>query len=187
MEIVLVAGSYRLPISQTVTDQIIPIGIDDANWAPGPQLQVDWLLSSAPANGAPVVSGHTVVSKWITNADKGQAAQATPQGGSSDARWSLLRSIPNIGSGGTVTFEIDQTNYSLTSPTTLKLAVDGASTANDADFAKTLSEAISAAGSTDVNYDSRAGILTFGPKTVFPFTFSMTAGAITEPQIMGRL
>jgi hypothetical protein len=37
MEIVLVAGSYRLPISQTVTDQIIPIGIDDANWAPGPQ------------------------------------------------------------------------------------------------------------------------------------------------------
>src|SRR5882724_2144888 len=82
MEIVLVAGSYRLPISQTVTDQIIPIGIDDANWAPGPQLQVDWLLSSAPANGAPVVSGHTVVSKWITNADKGQAAQATPQGGS---------------------------------------------------------------------------------------------------------
>ncbi len=176
MEIVLVAGSYRIPIAQTVTDQAVPAGVDDANWAPGPQLQVDWLLSGAPANGASVVSGHTVVSKWITNADQGQAAQATPQGGPSDARWSLLRSIPNIGPGDVVTFEIDQTNYVLTFPTALKLAVDGESTANDADFAKALGEAIRAAGGADASYDSRTGILTFGPKTVFPFTFSMTAG-----------
>ena len=56
MEIVLAAGSYRIPIAQPVTDQAVPTGIDDANWAPGPQLQVDWLLSGAPANGASVVS-----------------------------------------------------------------------------------------------------------------------------------
>jgi endoglucanase len=176
-EVVLVAGSYRIPIAQTVTDQLIPGGIDDATWVPGPQLQVDWLLSSAPANGAPVVSGHTVVSKWITNADKGQTPQVALQGDPSDARWSLLRSIPNIGTGGTVTFEIDQTNYSLTSSTILKLAVDGASTASDADFTKALSEAVGAASGANVSYDGRTGTLTFGAKTVFPFTFSMTAGA----------
>jgi endoglucanase len=180
MEIVLAAGNYRISIAQTVSDQVIPAGIDDANWVPGPQLQVDWLVSNAPTNGAPVVSGHTVVSKWITNADKGQAAHVAPQGGPSDARWSLLRSIPNIGSGDPVTFEIDQTNYALTSSTTLKLTTDGESTANDADFAKTLGEAIGAAGGGDVSYDSRTGILTFGPKTVFPFTFSLTAGAVSD-------
>jgi endoglucanase len=178
MEIVLTAGSYRLPISQTVSDQIIPIGVDDASWAAGPQLQVDWLLSSAPANGAQVVGGHTIISKWITNADKGQAAPVTPRGGPSDAPWSLLRSIPSIGSGGTLTFEIDLTNYTLTSSTALKLTADGESTANDTDFAKTLSEAVSAAGGADVSYDARTGMLTFGPKAVFPFTFSMTAGVI---------
>src|SRR3981189_1146620 len=53
MEIVLAAGGYRITIAQTVTDQAVPTGIDDANWAPGPQLQVDWLLSGPSPNGAP--------------------------------------------------------------------------------------------------------------------------------------
>jgi hypothetical protein len=112
-----------------------------------------WLLSSAPSNGA-------------------------PQGAASDARWSLMRSIPNIGTGGTVTFEIDKTNYPLTSSTTLDIAVDAASTAGDADFTQGLQASIAAALNANVTYDPHTGILTFGPETVFPFTFAMTAGAV---------
>ena len=76
---------------------------------------------------------------------------------------------------GTVTFEIDKTNYALSSSTTLKIGVDGASTATDADFAQGLHASIMAALNDDVIYDPRTGTLTFGPKTVFPFTFTMTA------------
>lgn len=169
MEITLVAGSYTIPITQTVTLQNIPGSVDDAPWAPGTQLQTDWLLSSAPSNGAPVESGHTVDSKWITY---------THQGTASDARWSLLRSIPSIGNGGTVTFEIDKTNYALTSPATLHIAVDDASTASDGSFTKGLNASITAALNANVTYDSQTGTLTFGPNTVFPFTFTMTAGAV---------
>jgi endoglucanase len=169
MEITLVAGSYTIPITQTVTLQSIPGGVDDAPWAPGTQLQTDWLLSSAPSNGAPVESGHTVDSKWITY---------THQGAASDARWSLLRSIPNIGTGGTVTFEIDKANYALTSPGTLHIAVDDASTASDASFTQGLNASIAAALNANVTYDPQTGTLTFGPNTVFPFTFTMTAGAV---------
>jgi hypothetical protein len=98
MEITLVAGTYTIPITQTVTLQSIPGDVDDAPWEPGTQLQTDWLLSHAPTNGAPVESGYTVNSKWITYAHQvapSDAHQAAP----SDARWSLLRSIPNIGTG----------------------------------------------------------------------------------------
>jgi endoglucanase len=179
IEIVLAAGSYRISIVQTVTAQDIPGSIDDASWAPGNQLQVDWLLSSAPSNGAPVENGHTVISKWITYGGKSAAAAPPVQGSPSDARWSLLRSIPNIGSGGAVVFEIDETNYALTSSTTLKLAVDGTSTANDADFTTTLDEAVNAALNGNVGYDQHSGILTFGPTTAFPFTFSMTARPVS--------
>jgi endoglucanase len=183
MEIVLAAGSYKIAIAQTVTERDIPGSIDDASWAPGTQLQVDWLLSSAPDNGAAVESGHAVVSKWITYGQKNQAVQAapaTPQGTAADARWSLLRSIPNIGTSGTVTFEIDQTNYALTSPATLKLTVDAVSTASDADFTTALGVAVHAALNADVSYDSRTGTLTFGPKTVFPFKFLLTAAPISS-------
>jgi endoglucanase len=175
MEITLVAGTYTIPITQTVTLQSIPGDVDDAPWEPGTQLQTDWLLSRAPTNGAPVESGYTVNSKWITYAHQvapSDAHQAAP----SDARWSLLRSIPNIGTGGTVTFEIDKTNYALTSSTTLHIAVDGASAARDADFTQGLNAPIAAALNANVTYDPQTGTLTFGPKTVFPFTFSMTAG-----------
>jgi hypothetical protein len=138
MEITLAAGTYTIPITQTVTPQSIPGSVDDAPWAPGAQLQTDWLLSSVPSNGAAVESGHAVNSKWITytlqgaspaDAKQGATPEATHQSASSDARWSVLRSIPNIGAGGTVTFEIGKTNYALTSSTTLRIAVDGASTA----------------------------------------------------------
>ena len=183
MEVVLAPGSYRIPIAQTVTEQDIPGSIDDASWAPGTQLQVDWLLSSAPSNGALVEINHTVVSKWITYGHASVAPSVTYQGAPSDARWALLRSLPNIGAAGTVTFEIHETNYALTSSTTLKLAVDGASTASDADFTQSLDAAVHAAlvqGAlgVDSSYDARTGTLTFGPKTVFPVTFSMTAGPV---------
>ena len=155
MEITLAAGTYAIPITQTVTRQSIPGNVDDAPWAPGTQLQVDWLLSSVPSNGAPVESGYAVNSKWITY---------THQGAASDARWSLLRSIPNIGSGGTVTFEIDKSNYALTSSTTLQIAVDGASTAGDADFTRGLDASITAALNSDVSYDAKTGTLDFWPE-----------------------
>jgi endoglucanase len=112
---------------------------------------------------------YAVDSKWITDAQQGAA---------SDARWSLLRSVPNIGGGGTVIFEIDKTNYALTSPTTLQIAVDGASTAGDQDFPQGLNASIAAALNADVSYDPQTGTLTFGPKTVFPFSFAMTAGSV---------
>jgi endoglucanase len=169
MEITLAAGTYKIPIAQTVLRRSIPGSVDDAPWAPGNQLQVDWLLSSAPSNGVPVESGHAVDSRWITYPQQGAA---------SDARWSLLRSIPNIGTGGTVTFEIDRTNYALTSPTTLRIAIDATSTAADADFTQGLDASIAAALTADVSYDPQTGTLTFGPKTLFPFTFAMTAGIV---------
>jgi endoglucanase len=185
MEITLAAGTYKIPITQTVTLQSIPGNLDDAPWAPGTQLQTDWLLSSAPSNGAPVESGYAVDSKWITYGASSAAHQgasysdAVHQGAPSDARWSLLRSILNIGTGGTVTFEIDKTNYTLTSSTTLHIAVDGAGTAGDGDFTQGLNASIAAALNANVTYDSQTGTLTFGPKTVFPFTFAMTAGAVS--------
>jgi endoglucanase len=178
MEITLAAGTYTIPITQTVTQQAIPGNVDDALWAPGTQLQTDWLLSIAPSNGAPVEIGHTVDSKWITYPRLAGSPEVARQGTSSDARWSLLRSIPSIETGGTVVFEIDKTNYVLTSPATLTIGVDGASTAGDADFTKGLNASIAAALNADVTYDAQTGVLTFGPKTVFPFTFAMTAGAI---------
>jgi endoglucanase len=178
MEITLAAGTYTIPITQTVTQQAIPGNVDDAPWAPGTQLQTDWLLSIAPSNGAPVEIGHTVDSKWITYPRLAGSAEVARHGTSSDARWSLLRSIPSVGAGDTVIFEIGNTNYVLTSPTTLKISVDGASTAGDADFTKGLSASITAALNADVTYDAQTGVLTFGPKTVFPFTFAMTAGAV---------
>jgi endoglucanase len=178
MEITLVAGTYTIPITQTVTLESIPGSVDDAPWAPGTQLQTDWLLSSAPTNGAPVESGYTVDSKWITYAQQAAPSNAH-QAAPSDARWSLLRSIPNIGTGGAVNFEIDKTNYALTSSTTLHIAVDGASAASDANFTQGLNAAIAAALNANVTYDSQTGTLTFGPKTVFPFTFAMTAGAVS--------
>ena len=186
MEITLAAGTYKIPITQTVTLQGIPGNVDDAAWAPGTQLQVDWLLSSAPSNGAPIESGYTINSKWITYTNQGGSPVATKQGAASDtakpgaasdARWSLLRSIPNIGAGSTVTFEIGMTNYTLTSPTTLQITVDGASTASDKDFTQGFNASIAAALKANVTYDPHAGTLTFGPEAVFPFTFSMTAGA----------
>lgn len=169
MEITLAAGSYLIPIAQTVTRQPIPGTIDDAPWAPGTQLQVDWLLSSAPSNGAPVESGHAVNSKWIHYAQYGAA---------SDARWSLLRSISRIGSGDTVSFEIDLTNAALSAPVTLHIGVDHASTADDADFARGLNASIAAATDRNVSFDPATGALTFGPRTVFPFTFAMTAAKV---------
>jgi endoglucanase len=187
VEITLAAGTYTIPISQTVTLQTIPGNLDDAPWAPGTQLQTDWLLSSAPSNGAPVETGFTVDSKWITYPRQGSTPEAArqgitpgavPQGASSNARWSLLRSVPNIGTGGTVIFEIDETNYALTSSTTLKIAVDSASTASDVDFTQGLNASIGAALNANVAYDAQTGTLTFGPKTVFPFTFAMNAGAV---------
>ena len=188
MEITLAAGTYKIPITQTVTQQAIAGNVDDAPWAPGTQLQTDWLLSSAPSNGAPVETGFTVDSKWITYAKQGGSpAAAQPstspkplrQSASSDARWSLLRSIPNIGNAGTVTFEIGETNYALASPTTLQISIDGASTAGDADFARELNASIAAALKPTVTYDAQTGTLTFDPKTVFPFTFTMTAAKVS--------
>jgi endoglucanase len=196
MEITLAAGSYKIPITQTVTLQGIPGNVDDAPWAPGTQLQSDWLLSSAPSNGAPVENGYTVDSKWITYTNQGASPGAQSPGASSDgsrkgpsleakrenapfdARWSLLRSIPNIGTGGTVTFEIDKTNYALTSPTSLRIAVDGTSTASDADFMQGLNASIGAALNPNVTYDPQTRTLTFGPKAEFPFSFAMTAKAV---------
>jgi endoglucanase len=188
MEITLAAGTYKISITQTVTPQAIPGNVDDAPWAPGTQLQTDWLLSSAPSNGAPVETGFTVDSKWITYAQQGgspaAAQQSTSpevprQSTSSDARWSLLRSIPNIDTAGTVTFEIGETNYALTSPTTLQIAIDGASTAGDADFTRGLNASITAALKPNVSYDPQTGTLTFDPKTAFPFTFVMTAATVS--------
>jgi endoglucanase len=184
MEITLTAGSYKIPIAQTVTLEAIPGSIDDASWAPGTQLQTDWLLSSAPSNGAPVETGFTVDSKWITyaqqsdaNAATHQNAPGTPQA-SSDARWSLLRSTPNVATAGGVTFEIGMTNYVLTSPTSLQLTVDNASTASDADFKQELNASIAAALNANVTYDPQAHTLTFDPKTVFPFTFTLIAATV---------
>jgi endoglucanase len=183
-EITLKGGTYKIAINQTVTSQTIPGHVDDAPWAPGTQLQADWLLSSAPSNGAPVENGYTVDSKWITYANQGVSSDAASeqrspgarrQGAPSDARWSLLRSVPNIGTRGTVTFEIEKTNYTLTSPTTLRIGVDAASTAGDADFIQGLDASIRAALNAHVNYDSQTGTLTFGPEATFPFTFTMTA------------
>jgi len=187
MEITLAAGSYKIPISQTVTLQTIPGSIDDAPWAPGTQLQVDWLLSSAPSNGAPVESAYSVDSKWISYSQQGTPAGSANQAGSyngtrpgasSDARWSLLRSIPNIGTGETVTFEIGMTNYALTSATTIQIRIAGAGTASDADFTQGLDAAIASARDENVSYDLQTGTLTFGPKAVFPFLFRMTAGPV---------
>jgi endoglucanase len=166
MEVALAAGTYKIPIIQTVTRQNIPDSVDDAPWAPGTQLQVDWLLMSAPSNGAPVESSLAVDSKWITY---------TLQGAASDARWSLLRSIPMIGAGGTVSFEIDKTNFALTAPTTLHITIDRASTADERDFAQGLDASIAAALKADVTYDPQTRTLTFGPNTAFPFRFAMTA------------
>jgi endoglucanase len=187
MELTLAAGTYTIPITQTVTLQSIPGSVNDAPWAPGTQLQTDWLLSSAPSNGAPVENGYTVDSKWITYTQQAASSDVTHQdassdttrqGAASDARWSLLRSIPNIGTGGTVTFEIGKTNYALTSSTTLQIAVDSASSAGDVDFTQGLNASVAAALNANVTYDSQTGTLTFGPKTVFPFTFAMTAGPV---------
>jgi hypothetical protein len=69
MEITLPAGSSQIVIVQTVTKDSIPGNLDDASWAPGTQLQVDWLLSSAPVNGALVEIGGTVDSKWKKGVD----------------------------------------------------------------------------------------------------------------------
>ena len=176
VEIELPAGSYKISISQTVSDQKITSTIDDASWASGLQLQVDWLLSTAPTNGMAIDRGHSAISKWITYQEAQQAPAATAQGAPADARWSILRSVPNIGPGGTVTFEIHETNYALASPAKLKLAVDGSSTASDADFVQGLQAAINTASSSDIGFDAPTGTLTFGPKAVFPFTFTMTAG-----------
>ncbi len=181
MEITLAAGTYKIPITQTVTSKDIPGTVDDATWAPGTQLQVDWLLSSAPSNGAPVDGTHAVDSKWISYGQRqGAPAEVASQSKPSDARWSLLRSIPNLKVGDTATFEIDKTNYVLTSPTTVKIGVDGACSASDADFAKGLNDSIAAALDANTSYDPQTGILTFGPKTTFPFTFKMTAGPISK-------
>jgi endoglucanase len=188
MEITLAAGTYKIPITQTVALQAIPGNVDDAPWAPGTQLQTDWLLSSAPSNGAPVETGFTVDSKWITYAQQGGSPAAVQQSTSpeaprqstfSDTRWSLLRSIPNIGTAGTVTFEIGETNYALISPTTLRISIDGASTASDADFTRGLNASITAALKPTVTYDAQTNTLTFDPKTVFPFTFTMTAANVS--------
>jgi hypothetical protein len=91
-----------------------------------------------------------------------------------------LRSIPNIGTGGTVIFEIGETNYALTSPTTLQLTVDGSSTASDTDFKQGLNASITAGLSPSVSYDAQTGTLTFDPKTVFPFTSSGSAAAESQ-------
>jgi endoglucanase len=182
-EITLVAGTYVIPISQTVTSENIPETIDDAPWAPGKQLQVDWILSSAPSNGAPVESGHAVDSKWITYQTSAsiasqQGGAPAPQPSPSDARWSLLRSVSNIGASDKVTFELDLTNHVLTSPATIRLSVDAASTAADSDFVDGLHKSIANALQSDINYDQQTGNLTFGPKAVFPFKFTMMAGSI---------
>ena len=102
----------------------------------------------------------------------------TARPNASDARWSLLRSIPNVGAGGAVTFEIDMTNHVLTSSVTLHIAALEASTASDADFVRGLNASITAALTTDVSFAPKTGTLTFGPKSVFPFPFTMTAAAV---------
>lgn len=181
VEIELPAGSNKISISQTVSDQSIPGTIDDASWAPGLQLQVDWLLSTAPTNAIAVESSHSVISKWITYQEVQQPPPAAAQGTPADARWAILRSVPNIGPGGTVTFEIHETNYALTSPARLKVVIDGASTATDADFVQGFQAAINAAPSNDISFDAPTSTLTFGPKAAFPFTFTMTAGPAASP------
>jgi endoglucanase len=186
MEITLPAAASHIVIVQTVTKDPIPGTVDDASWAPGTQLQVDWLLSSAPTNGAPVAPDGAVDSKWISYGQANTAsAQPSPPAAAakptqpSDARWTLLRSSPAIASGEKVTFEIDKTNYVLTSPVTLKIGVDGASSAADKDFVKGLKDAITSALDSHVRYDAPNGTLTFDQATSFPFTFSMTAGQVS--------
>jgi len=75
-------------------------------------------------------SGYTVDSRWITythraarpcHANKAFRPCFAP-GSPSDARMVALRSMPQYRPGSTVTFEIDKTNYVLTSPTTLQIA-----------------------------------------------------------------
>ena len=144
-----------------------------------PTAQVEKLAVSID-HQTPVESEHTVSPEQITYAQQVASGDALLHGAASDARWSLLRSIPNIGTGGTVTFEIDETNYALTSSTTLHIAVDGASTANDTNFTQGLNASIAAALNENVTYDSQTGTLSFSPKTVFPFTFVMTAGAVSD-------
>ena len=175
MEISLAAGSYQIAISQTVTTQSISESVDDASWAPGRQLQVDWLLSSAPVNGAPVESDHAIVSKWITYADVTSSSQPHPADGSWNARWTLLRSIPNIEAGGAVAFEIGETNFTLKTPTSLNISLDPASTASDVDFLESLNESISSSLDEHVSFDATTGKLLFKPGTTFPFRFKMIA------------
>lgn len=126
--------------------------------------------SSTPVNGAAVERNSTIDSTSIP--------YTAQQAAASSARWSLLRSIPNIGAGGSITFEIDLTNQVLTSPVTLHIAAGNASTASDADFVRGLNASIAAALKDDVSFDPKTGTLTFGSKTVFPFAFAMTAGAV---------
>jgi hypothetical protein len=97
MEITLAAGTYKIPITQTVTPQAIPSNVDDAPWASGSQLQTDWLLSSAPSNGAPVETGFTVDSKWITYGQHDASpagAQQSIGGGSAAGRFFRCALVP---------------------------------------------------------------------------------------------
>jgi len=133
MEITLAAGTYNIPKHADRHAAGYFWYVDDAPWAPGTQLQVDWLLSSAPSNGAPVESGYTVDSRWITYTQRAarpcthkafrpmfRTRASLPM---RDGRF--LRSMPNIGTGSTVTLKSTRplrTNLTLA---TLQIAVDG--------------------------------------------------------------
>ncbi|MBV9985232.1 glycoside hydrolase family 5 protein [Bradyrhizobium sp.] len=117
---------------------------------------------------------------WSTFAQNSSKQPTASQGEPPAARWALLRSVPSIGTGNAVTFEIHETNHALTSPTSLRLAMDGSSTASDVDFVEGLNEAVAAALGPDVSYAPDTGMLTFSPRAVFPFRFTMTASSFNS-------
>ena len=143
------------------------------------------LVAGGPAHGAersrprPAQTEQARPPKWTTIAQNNPDQPTASRDDPADARWALLRSVPRIGTGNSVTFEIHETNHALTSPTSLRLAVDG-DTAGDVDFVRGLNEAVAAAVGPDVSYAPDTGVLTFGPRTVFPFSFTMTASSFNS-------
>jgi len=175
VEITLADGSYDIPITQTVTLGEIWGTTDDAQWAAGNQLQADWMMSSSPTDGARVNPAHKTVSRWITYA----RPMADRPAVASDTRWSILRSVPHIGTGEKVTFSIERSVYSPQEATSVRIGIDGASTATAADFTGTFDAAIAAALVPGVAYNASTHTLTFAASATLPFTFDMTAATVT--------
>lgn len=162
----MAAGTYELNFPFKFARGRKFTGSEAASWAPGKHEQVDFVISGGSENPAAIRDSSTF--KLITEGPRFAG------GDDRAARWSILRSVPAISSGESVTFEIDQSGAAIKKPVRIRIGIHPSSTVSESVFQHGMADAIAAAVPAG-RFDPASGVLTVDGNTTFPIKFALSA------------